>query len=56
VFLTSIDRSARGGVDLDCEVFVINGHNVALIDPTTLLAIKCIQLAGEDPGKYGSAF
>jgi aspartate racemase len=38
------------------EVFMINGHNVALIDPTTLLAIKCIQLAGEDPGKYGSAF
>jgi aspartate racemase len=29
------------------EVFMIKGHQVALIDPTTILAMKCIQLAGE---------
>ncbi|AHL33202.1 aspartate racemase [Pseudomonas brassicacearum] len=28
-----------------CEAFDINGHTVALVDPTTILALKCIALA-----------
>lgn len=30
------------------KAYMINGHQVALIDPTTLLAIKCIQLSREN--------
>src|SRR5207253_11171807 len=29
------------------DAFMIKGHTVALIDPTTILAMKCIQLARE---------
>ena len=28
-----------------CEGVDINGHTVALVDPTTILALKCIALA-----------
>ncbi|GFM85615.1 hypothetical protein PSCICO_10140 [Pseudomonas cichorii] len=31
------------------EAFQIMDHNVALVDPTTILALKCIELAGEKP-------
>ena len=31
------------------EAFMIKDHQVALIDPTTILAMKCIQLAHENP-------
>lgn len=30
------------------KAYMINGHQVVLIDPTTLLAIKCIQLSREN--------
>jgi aspartate racemase len=33
------------------EAFMIKGHQVALIDPTTILAMKCIQLAREHSGE-----
>ncbi|AXA54693.1 amino acid racemase [Pseudomonas thivervalensis] len=34
-----------------CEAFEINGHKVALVDPTMILALKCVALAqkAEDP-------
>lgn len=32
-----------------CEAFEINGHTVALVDPTTILALKCIELAEKNP-------
>jgi aspartate racemase len=33
-----------------CEAFDINGHQVALVDPTLILARKCIALAGQVEG------
>ena len=36
------------------EACMINGHQVALIDPTTILAIKCIQLSRKDVVKRAS--
>jgi aspartate racemase len=32
-----------------CEAFEINGHTVAIVDPTTILALKCIELADKNP-------
>ncbi|MBT2339088.1 MULTISPECIES: amino acid racemase [Pseudomonas] len=29
-----------------CEAFEVNGHRVALVDPTRILALKCVGLAG----------
>lgn len=28
-----------------CEAFDINGHRVALVDPTMILALRCVTLA-----------
>lgn len=40
-----------------CEAFQINGHRVALVDPTTILALKCVELAGKsvEPRALASA-
>lgn len=35
------------GAGLNSEAFEINGHTVALVDPTTILALKCIAVARE---------
>jgi aspartate racemase len=38
------------------EAFMIKGHQVALIDPTTILAMKCIQLAREHSGERSNLY
>ncbi|WLH48144.1 amino acid racemase [Pseudomonas beijingensis] len=38
-----------------CEAFDINGHTVALVDPTMILALKCVALA-QRHGPVGARF